>query len=50
MKKPRTLKPINETSQKKIITNFPSDNTQMNPVQKLQKRNMALNKDFAQVK
>ena len=50
MKKPRTLKPINETSQKKIITNFPSDNTQMNPVQKLQKKNMILNKDFAQVK
>ena len=50
MKKPRTLKPINETSQKKITTNFPSDNTQMNPVQKLQKKNMILNKDFAQVK
>ena len=50
MKKPRTLKPINETSQKKISSYIPSDNTQMNSIQKLPKKNMTLNKDFAQVK
>lgn len=49
MKKPRTLKPINESSQKKVLSN-PSQNIQSDPMEKLQKRNMTLNKDFIQVK
>jgi hypothetical protein len=49
MQKPKTLKPINQSS-KGISTFIPSQTSMTKPVQKMQKRNMILNKDFAQVK
>ena len=50
MQKTKTLKPINQSS-KGISTFIPSQTSMTHKtVQKMQKRNMILNKDFAQVK
>ena len=50
MQKGGTLKPIKQTSSK-IASFLPSQNTMPSKgIKKLPKRNMILNKDFAQVK
>ena len=51
MKKGGNLKPIKQTSSKGIASFLPSQNTMPSKgIKKLPKRNMILNKDFAQVK